>query len=196
MSEPFDPDPHDIRLPSVFWQHSPLPPWLARRLLREDEQVTWVRGPRFNPSWERYVTHPLLFVAALLLAGGFVALGVLIGGSWAQIHPAPLLTGIGLVTASIYVLAIANAYFTRLVVTEERLLILQGYEVCRSWRIDQLPPSLVRYARRGGGREKPVIDLNALQNMFGGPSDQIVDAKAIRKLGKQIDQIKKRENDP
>src|SRR6266508_669464 len=55
--------------PSEFsWQSPPLPPWLARRLLREDETVTWVRGPRFNPSWERYVTHPVLFLLALVIS--------------------------------------------------------------------------------------------------------------------------------
>jgi len=41
---------------------------------------------------------------------------------------------------------IANGYFTRLVVTNYRLLILQGYEVCRSWSIHHLPRSLIRSA--------------------------------------------------
>src|SRR5438093_253744 len=55
---------------------APLPDWLQRRLLREGEEVTSVRGPRWSPSWERYVTHPVLFLGGLaagvliLVAGG------------------------------------------------------------------------------------------------------------------------------
>ncbi|HYT93017.1 MAG TPA: hypothetical protein VEL76_30145, partial [Gemmataceae bacterium] len=128
-------------------------------------------------------------------AGFVVALGALIDGLPVQIHPVPLLIGFLLVIGSVYVLAISNAYFTRLVVTDYRLLIVQGYEVCRCWRVDELPPSLVRYRRLGGVRERPTIDLDALQTMFDTASEHVADAKAIRKLGKQIDHIKKRQND-
>jgi hypothetical protein len=197
MSDRFPTDPagpYKAPAPDLFRQHPPLPPWLARRLLRPDEEVTWVRGPRFNPFWERYVTHFGLFLAALAVAGACVALGRLSADSWAAMPVAPVLVAIGLVFGTIYVLAIANAYFTRLVVTNSRIVLMQGYEVCRGWSIHALPRSLRRYRVLADGKESWSVDLGALQTMIGGASDQFADSKTLRAFGKQLDQIKARED--
>jgi hypothetical protein len=173
---------------------APLPSWLARRRLRPGEVVTWVRGPRFSPRWERFVTHPGLFVVALLLALACVGVARALAGSWAQMPLAPPLVAVGLLVGSIYVLAISNAYFTRLVVTNLRVFILQGHELCRSWGLDDLPRSLVRYGRREG-KEVRSVDVDALQTMLGGASEHFSDAKTIRAFGKQLDAIQERERD-
>src|SRR5689334_23175423 len=147
-------DAFDDAEPVIAQPFPPLPDWLAHRMLQPDEEITWIVGPRFNPSWERYVTHPLLFLAAL--AVGVVVLAV--GGLLAEGDtPIVLLLGVAagaLVLASIFVLGIASGYFTRLVVTNQRLLIVQGYEVCRTWSINKLPRSLIRYRRLGEGEEE------------------------------------------
>ena len=101
MSDDFLTDPFDAQPPSDsrdirhrdyrdddrrsvrFRRSAPLPSWLARRLLRDGEQVTFVAGPRFNPSWEKYVTHPLLFLAALGLGVLCVGTGRLTNETWA-----------------------------------------------------------------------------------------------------------------
>jgi hypothetical protein len=182
-------DSFDPRLPQYAWRHPPLPGYLVRRLLRPDEQVTWVRGPKHNPWWEPYATHPVLFVIALALGALCIGVGRLVAGEWAKMPAWALLPAMALVFGSVYVLGISNAYFTRLVVTDMRLFIVQGYEVCKCWNIDQLPLKLIRYRRRAGGLEVRSIDLDALQTMFGGVSDQVMDAKTIRMFGKQLDQI-------
>ena len=140
----------DNRRPEQSRRFPPLPPWLARKHLRPDEQVVWVAGPRFNPSWEKYVTHPLLFVAALALGA------VCLGAGWTMDNSGGMMAAGGvaafvLVIGSIIVLGLCCGYFTRLVATNHRLLILQGYEVCRRWNIDDLPRHMVRYGRRDGG---------------------------------------------
>src|SRR5262245_26808120 len=173
MSEQFQPDRFDARLPDLSRRHPPLPPWLERRLLRRGEHVTWVRGPRFNPSWERYVTHPALFLLALLLGAACVAAGRLSVQTWGDLSPAAVFAAGGIVIASVFVLGIFSGYFTRLVVTNYRLVIMQGYEVCRSWGVDVLPRSLIAYGRRGD-EESRTVDLDALQTMLGGSSDQFV----------------------
>ncbi|MCI0460112.1 MAG: hypothetical protein L0Z62_24435 [Gemmataceae bacterium] len=195
MSEQIRANPPLDPRPDLSWQYQPLPPWLARRLLRADETVTWVRGPRWNPSWERYITHPGLFLLALLAGAACVAGGRLYGGSWSAMPVAPAVVAGALVIGSIYVLAIANAYFTRLVVTNFRLLILQGYEVCRSWGIDELPRSLTHYGMWRDGEVRRTVDLDALQTLLGDPTDQVSDSKTIRALGRQLDQIKAHEGD-
>ncbi len=192
MSDHIRADPPEP-LPDLTWQYQPLPPWLARRLLRAGEAVTWVRGPRFNPSWERYVTHPGLFLLALAVGAACVAGGRLYAGSWSAMPVAPAVVAGALVIGSIYVLAIANAYFTRLVVTNFRLVILQGYEVCRSWGLDELPRSLLRYGTWRDGEVRRTVDLDALQTLLGGATEQVSDSKTIRALGKQLEQIKARE---
>lgn len=175
----------------VASQGSPLPPWLAERLLKGDEQVTWVVGPYFNPSWERYVTHPLVFLAALAVGIACVTVGGLTGGTEGAVLAG--LAGGAVVLASIFVLGIACGYFTRLVVTSARLFILQGYEVVRIWGLNDLPYSLVRYRRRADGVEDRAIDLDTLKSMFGPTSDKFAESKTILAFGKQLDQITSRE---
>ena len=77
---------------------------------------------------------------------------------------------------------------------EVMLFIVQGYEVCRTWGIDDLPRSLLRFSRVGDGGRSRTVDLDALKTMLGGSSDKIVDSKAILGFGKQLDHIKAREN--
>jgi hypothetical protein len=191
------PEPERPPGPEPAAAFPPLPPWIARRLLGLDETVEWVRGPRYNPSWERYVTHPLLFLVALVLGTACFAAGRLAAGEWSGLAILPAFLGGGLVFASVFVLGFANAYFTRLVVTSRRLFILQGHEVVRVWRIEDLPRSLLRYAPRpeGGREEAPSVDLGALKDMLGGASDKFADAKSILSLGKRLANIKSREDD-
>jgi hypothetical protein len=80
-------------------------------------------------------------------------------------------------------------------VTNYRLLILQGYEVCRSWSIHRLPRSLIRYVRPGDGPENLAVDLDAVKRMLGSSSDKFAPANAIVAFGKRVEQIKAREND-
>jgi hypothetical protein len=140
------------------------------------------------------VTHPLLFLVAL--ASG----GVCFGASWLLSGPgsdAPIFAasaGGGLVLASIFVLGIASGYFTRLVVTNFRLVILQGFEICRSWDKSDLPRSLIRYGMVGTDMESPTIDLDALNTMLGVASDKVADSKTILAFGKQLDHIKAARN--
>jgi hypothetical protein len=193
MSTRFQVGPFGDPPPNAFRLHPDLPPWLARRVLRADEQITWVRGPRWSPWWEPYVTHPRLFVAALVVGAACLLAGLLTAGSWAQMPEWPVVAAAALVVGSILVLAFFNGHFTRLVVTSHRLLILQGFEVRHNWGIDDLPRSLLRYGRQPGGQMSPSIDLDALQTVLGGSSDQFVDAKTIRSFGKQLHRIKARE---
>jgi hypothetical protein len=186
------PPPPSVAHPSLV----AFPEWLARRLLRPGEEITWVRGPWLNPSWERYVTHPGLFLVALGLGGFLLAFTALISGGWGAV-PAPLgLLAGGIVLASVYVLGIASGYFTRLVVTNTRLFIVQGYEVRHSWNINDLPISMLRYGRRGiGGADPgPSIDLDAVQTMLGS-STQFTDAKTIQAFSKQLNRMRDRGTD-
>jgi hypothetical protein len=192
LSQPPDTGPTP-QPPDLAGQFPPLPAWLADRLLRADEKVNWVVGPKFNPSWERYVTHPALFLAALALGALCVAAGWLVGGGEGTAL-AGLAAG-GIALAAIFVLGIFSGYFTRLVVTDARLLILQGYEVCSSWGMDDLPLSLVRYRTRGIDAGRRTVDLDALKTLLGTTSDKVVEAKTILAFGKKLEQIKSREND-
>jgi hypothetical protein len=174
--------------------HRGLPPWLARHLLRADEEITWIRGPRWNPRWERYVTHPVLVFYALGVGVALVVAGRLIAGSWSELTPLLALAAAALVLGCLFVVGICAGYFTRLVVTNFRVVIVQGYAVCRSWSIKDLPPSLVRYEWRGRKRESQTVDLEALQSMLGGASEQFATPKKILAFGKQLDGIKARES--
>lgn len=173
----------------------PLPPWLAKRLLRRGEQITWVRGPQFNPWWERYLTHPALFLFALALA----ACCWMLASAVARLGAAGLATfsvlvGAAIVLGSIFVLGICCGYFTRLVLTDRRMVVLQGYEVCRSWSILHLPRSLIRVGRLPGDEEwRRTVDMDALKTMLGGASDKFTDAKTILAFAKEIDRLKERE---
>ena len=182
------PSPIDIRL------RSRLPAWLTRRWLRAGEEITWVRGPRFNPRWERYVTHPVLVFYALGFGTALVLVGWLSAGSRPEVLVLLALAAAAVVLASLFVVGIFAGYFTRLVVTNFRIVIIQGYEVCRSWNIADLPPSLIRYRMRGRVRESRTVDLDALQAMLGDPSDQFMAPKKILAFGKHLDGIKAREN--
>ncbi len=200
MSDRFHTDAFDARPPDLH-EHpdvarplTPLPSWLARRLLREDEQVAWVRGPRFNPSWERYVTHPLLFFAALAVGAFCVAVASLLDEFWPAVMLPTFLFAGALVLASIMVLGLCCGYFTRLVATNHRLVILQGYETCRTWGMDDLPPSLIRHDRSESGERSLTVDFDAVKTMLGGASDQFADAKTILAFGKQLGHIKARED--
>ncbi len=195
MSERFQTDPFDDRVSDIANPSPELPPWLAERLLQPDEEITWVRGPRLNPSWERYVTHPALFLVALAIGVVAVGAGSMIGGIDAEGMILLTLIAGAIVLASIFVLGLSNGYFTRVVVTNSRLLIIQGYEVCRSWGIDDLPRRLVRYGRPGGTEESQSVDLEAVKTMLGGSSDRFTDSKTILSFGKQLDKIKNRKND-
>jgi hypothetical protein len=172
-------------------QCPPLPPWLARRFLKGDERVAWVVGPWFSPSCERYLTHPALFVAALAVGAAFVCGGWLLAETEGAVTAG--LAGGAVVLASIFVLGFSSGYFTRLVVTDSRLLILQGYEVVRTWGMDDLPYSLVRYRRRADGAESRAVDLDTVKSLFGSASDKFAESKTILAFGKQLDQITARE---
>jgi hypothetical protein len=187
-----DPDIDSEEAPPLPREYPPFPSWLARRLLHGDERITWVRGPWFQPSWERYITHPGLFLFALALAAVCLLIGRLSVESSSELPALSIAAAAIIVLGSIYILAFACGYFTRLVVTNHRLLIVQGYEVRRSWSIYNLPPHLLRYGRQDGGERRPAVNLDALQSMLGGSSDQFVDAKAIRNFGKQLDRIQQR----
>jgi hypothetical protein len=186
---PTQTDRFDAPPPPVAQSHPPLPDWLARRLLRPGEEVTWVRGPRSNPWCECLLTHPALFLIALAFGAACCWAARLVAGSWSDVPPPLVLAVAGIVLASVIVLGISAGYFTRLVVTNQRIAILQGYEVCRSWGLDRLPPSLVRYVRRDGAGDRWAVDLDSLQTMLGGASDHFVDAKTILEFGKQLDRI-------
>ena len=195
MSDRFQTDAYDDRPLDAVRSHPPLPPWIARRLLRPDERVAWVYAPRFNPSWERYVTHIGLFLVALAVGVVLVLMARLVAGSWAEMPVWPPLVAAGLFFGSIAVLGVANGYFTRLVVTNRRLVILQGHEVCRAWDMNDLPRSLLRYRMADGPESGPSIDLDAMKSMLGTASDRFANAKTILAFGKTLGHIKGRHND-
>jgi hypothetical protein len=187
MFDRFQTDAFHPRTPNLPEQCPPLPPWLARRLLGADETISWVWGPKFSPNWERYATHPVLFLIALATGALFLWIGSLLGGDMLVV--AVLLAG-GIVLTSVFVLGISSAYFTRLLVTNSRLLILQGYEVCSKWGIDELPRSLVHYGMAGSGLESRTVDLNSLKNLLAGASDKFAESKTIMAFGKRLQGIK------
>src|SRR5262249_38268095 len=81
MHDRFQTDHLDApRAPDVSRSRPQLPAWLARRLLREGEQIESVRGPRHCPAWEPYVTHPGVALIGLALAVALVAVGGLTFG--------------------------------------------------------------------------------------------------------------------
>jgi hypothetical protein len=182
----FQIDPYDTSLPDIIRKTPVLPPWIARRLLRAGEQLIWVRGPRLNPWWERHATNPAW--ALCILAFTVVCVTV---------TPLTFLPcwgfGFVLFVGTVFVSALSAAYFTRLVVTDQRVVILQGHELCREWGINELPPSLVRFGprgRAGGGH----VDLDALQTLLGSGTEQFTDSKTIQALGKHLDRIKARKD--
>jgi hypothetical protein len=183
--------------PSVALGFPPLPAWLARlHFPRANETITWVYGPRFSPSWERYVTNPVLFLIAFFIASACIGIARWQVDSWERIPPAPVAVGIALVLGNVYVLGIFCGYFTRMVVTNRRIVILQGREVARSWSTRDLPRSLLRYQRGERGEENsPTINLDSIQGLFGTSATGFVEAKTILDVGKQIGRIQRRGGD-
>jgi hypothetical protein len=189
MDDRAQPGRFPFQTPDVSLRHPPLPLWLARRVLYRDERIVWVYGPRQSPRWESAVTHPLLVFGAL----GLGAVCVLVAVALDQIWQGGMMAA-ALFLAAVFVLGIFSGHFTRLVVTNHRIVILQGREVCRGWRIDQLPHRLIRYVPRPGEMASRTIDLDALQIMLGGASDKVADSKTILSFGKHLDHIKAEEN--
>ncbi|MHB1426654.1 MAG: hypothetical protein ACYC3I_26130 [Gemmataceae bacterium] len=196
MSERLQKGEDDFRVPDLLEKFQPLPRWLADRLLRPDEKVAWVRGPWFNPWWERYITHPALLLVTIPLGAICWGLDRLIVMGHGKMPPLDVFIAAGFLffgIPTIFVLGIANGYFTRLVVTNFRIVCLQGYEICRSWDIDDLPPSLLRYRNLDGEKWMPSIDLEAVKTMLGASADKFTDAKTILSFGKQLDRITTRD---
>jgi hypothetical protein len=175
--------------------YPPLPAHLAARLLRDGESVEWVRGPRWCPSWEPYVTHPLLLVAALAIGVVSVAVGAAVGGPKSAELGAGIGVAMALVIGSIFVLGFFNGHFTRLIVTTGRVVIMQGYEVVRSWGMDDLPRSMIRYRAGDSGERSPTIDLSTVKTMLGGSPDGFADARTIMAFSKQLGNIVKGRDD-
>jgi hypothetical protein len=196
MSDEFDTeifDARDVEVPppaAVLSALPAMPPWLAARLLEPGEKVTWVAGPWLTPRWERYVTHPMLLLAGLVSAVVCGLLGWLLSGLGPEVVVAAALLAGTFLLGSLCLLAIASGYFTRLIVTDGRLIIVQGHEVYRIWGIDDLPRGLIHYGMRGGKEPERTIDLDALKTILGS-SDKFTESKTILSLGKRIDQIKR-----
>jgi hypothetical protein len=189
------PDPPDIRIRDIATPSPALPAWLASRVLRPDEELSWVFGPTFNPPWERHVTNPVLFLQALAIGLMCATVIILLAAGDPRAVVAALVCGGGIVIGVIMVLGICSGYWTRLVVTDARLIVLQGYEVVKSWNIDNLPVSLRRYGKRKDGREAWSIDLDTVSTMLGASSGKAVDQKSILVFAKQVDRIRSREPD-
>jgi hypothetical protein len=192
----FQSEPPSLPTREIVGTCSPFPAWLARRLLGPDEKVTWVRGPKRNPSWERYITHPGLLLVPVAVA----AIVALVGGLTAGAKAGELLCpffGICFVAAlpMLFVVGIACGYFTRLVVTNQRVVVLQGYEICDTWDVARLPRSLVRQEQRDGQPAVSSVDLNALNTILGGSSTQFVEAKTILDFAKTLKRLSLEEND-
>lgn len=172
----------------------PLPWWLESKLLAPGEEVEWVRGPRLNPPWERYVTHPALVLLALAVGALCVAAFALLGrgpdAGWVGI-----VAGGVVVVGALLVVAFFTGFFTRLIVTNRRVAIMQGYEVVRSWDMDQLPRSMIRYRAGEGGERDPSIDLATVKTMLGGSPDGFADQKTIMAFSKQLNSIIKGRDD-
>jgi hypothetical protein len=167
-----------------------LPAWLARRVLMPGETVALVRGPKTSPL-EPYLTHPALFLAALVPASISLAVGRALVNSWKELPPFAGVIAILLVFGTIIFLASMAGYFTRLVITDRRLIVLQGREVYRSRNIKDLPPFLLRRHRGEDGLERaPTIDLNAVNTLLGGTGDGYVDAETILTLSKKLDKMR------
>jgi hypothetical protein len=187
-------NPYELPSPGRSRRPGKLPRWLAKRFLRPGEYLTWVRGPRWNPTFEWFITHPLLFLIALAIAGAIFAAGSFLQGVYpSNLAPVFGMFAVLLPVGSLIVLGMTNAYFTRLVVTDQKVLIVQGHEVCRLWGIDELPHSMVRFRKTETGEEVRDIDLDKMKTMLGQTGDGFVDAKTIKNFGKQLDQIRKLE---
>lgn len=169
---------------------APLPSWLGKKFLEQHERLTWVRGPRWNSPVEWLMTHPLLFVLAVIVSLLMVGAAAVLAGDLRHVSPLIGMMVFVMPLGSIVVLGISNAYFTRLVITDRKVFISQGHEICRVWKMDQLPPSMVRHTQTETGEEVQSVDLERIKDMLGGGDDGYVDAKTIKKFGKQLDQFR------
>jgi len=194
MSDQIHPKPADGKPLNLRVHYLPLPAWIARSLLRPGEAITFVRGPRGNPTWERYATHPALFFVAVVIGAGWCIVTRSLVDPESGMQFVALVAAGSLTLLSVFVLGIASGHFIRLIVTNYRIVILQGQEVCRSWAMDSLPKSLLRYTLPGPDGLRKTVDLDAIQSMLGPASEQIVDANSILMFGKQLDSIKKRQD--
>jgi hypothetical protein len=183
-----------LQVPDISLRHAPIPVWLAERVLHKEERLVWVYGPWHSPKWERAVTNPLLFLAALAVGAVCLLIAIPLNRVWPESMVAAGMVGVAVLLAAVFVLGIFSGHFTRLIVTNYRLVIVQGREVCRSWGIDQLPRTLVRYAAREDETARRTINLDALQIMLGGTSDKLADSKIILSFGKHLDHIKAQED--
>jgi len=185
QQQPSEPAHTDVSLPAPYF-----PSWLMKRFLREDEGIEWVYGPALKPWWERYACHPVFIATAVVVAALWLAMGWVKAGDFAKLSIIPVLGPAALVVGSIFIVGASCGYFTRLVITNHRLLIVQGYELCRQWRVDDLPPWLIRYRRLPGADVTKTVDLDALRTMIGSSSANVADAKTILALGKHLANIR------
>jgi len=193
MTERFHDRPPEPAVPVA--PSLPLPEWLARRILEPGETIALVRGPTGKWWLEPYLTHPLASLAGAIPAAVAITVGRMIVPSWRDLPPAAGIVAVLFVFASVFVVGLLAGYFTRLVVTDRRLLILQGREIWSSRGIDELPPFLVRRMRDPDGRERRAIDIVTLDSMLGSSNTGIVDSDTILTLGKKIDKLKERRDD-
>lgn len=185
---------HNVDVARAF---NPLPAYVKRQLPGKDEEVIWVRGPRLgNPVWEPFVTNPLLFVVGVAIGALCIYLGSLGEGSGKQF---PVSFGVGAVVSfflPILLLAFFNGYFTRLVVTDSGVYIIQGSTICRNWELEYLPRSLVRFERRG--EDDPIgktVDVDAMKTMLNSSEGHFTDAKTIKDFGKRLERLRRAEDE-
>jgi hypothetical protein len=191
MADEFQAHPTQGRSFKLEVDQLPLPAWLARRLLRSGEHITFARGPKQSPWWERYVTHPaFLLLGVVLCVFWGLALGP-IDDSWIALKNSAPFVMLMIMVANLLALGIACGHFTRLVVTNRRLFIVQGYEIRRGWELHNLPRSLLHLSLD----TRPTLNLDALKSMLGPSSENVAGSKAILAFGKHLDAIKTREKD-
>ena len=99
---------------------------------------------RARPAWEPFLTHPAGFLVGIV-AGAviFVVGGIAVNWNGTLMTVPGGLAVVG-VFGSLIVVAAMAGYFTRLVITNQRVMIVQGYEIRETWRLEDLPRSLVR----------------------------------------------------
>ncbi len=171
-------------------ENRPFPKWLASHLLRGDEEILWSTGPRHTPAIEPFLTHWLFVVVGVMLAVGTLFLGRMLVPGWSKLPMWAGFTAIFLVFGSVFLVGVANGYFTRLVATNKRVFIVQGQAICRSWGLNALPRSLVQYRINEHGEEERTVDVDALRTMLDSPSEGFAESKTILSLGKHLDRVK------
>jgi hypothetical protein len=71
-------------------------------------------------------------------------------------------------------------------------MIVQGYETRKTWRLEDLPRSLVRLTRGDDGEVSRTVDMEKLSTMMGGASSgHFAEAKTIWALSKEIDRARR-----